>query len=192
MASKTKTRNVLDGITPDEGLAVLRALIRHHPNLAAEAEDLATAFASQVDRDTIAEDIVDAVSALGFEELNARAGRQAFGYVEPGEAAWEILEEIVAPDIEEISRLLSIGLEESARAQCEGVLLGLMGVETEHLDNDLVQYAEEFPAEAAANALRIWVTGPGGRRSLDEELLGAELSAWADFLLRVQRDINQG
>ena len=55
-----------------------------------------------------------------FEELNARAGRQAFGYVEPGEAAWEILEEVVEPGLDEIKRLLSIGLEDPARAQCEG------------------------------------------------------------------------
>lgn len=153
---------------------------------------IATTFASSVDRQAVAEDIVNAVSALGFEELNARAGRQINGYVGPGEAAWEILEEIVEPVIDEIERLLSIGLEEPARAQCEGALIGLLAVQIEHLENDLVQYAEGFPTEAAANALEIWLIGPGGPRILDEGLLREELGEWADFLLREQHRINSG
>ncbi len=101
---------------------MLRTLLRRHPDLTTEAEVIATTFASCVDRQAVAEDIVDAVSALGFEELNARAGPQIHGHVGPGEAAWEILQEIVEPVIDEIERLLSIGQEEPARAQCEGAL----------------------------------------------------------------------
>ena len=192
MTRKTKTRRVLDGITADEGLAVLRTLLRRHPDLTAEAEAIAATFASEVDRHSVAEDIVDAVGMLGFEELNARAGRQAYGYVEPGEAAWEILEEVVEPGLDEIKRLLSIGLEDPARAQCEGILLGLFAVQTEHLDNDVVQYAEDFPAEAAARVLEAWLTGPGGSRTLDDGLLRDGLGEWAEFLLREQRRINEG
>jgi len=39
----------------------------------------------------------DEIRALDYEDLNARAGSHKWGYVEPSEAAWEILEETVEP-----------------------------------------------------------------------------------------------
>ena len=67
---------------------------------------------------------------------------------------------------------------------------GIDTVQAEHLDNDLVQYVEDFPAEAAANVLKAWLTGPGGPRTLDDGVLRDELGEWAEFLLREQDRIN--
>lgn len=115
--------DVLDALSPDEGLAVLRALLRAHPELLDEARQLATDRMVDVDRDAVAQNLVASIGLLGLEELNARTGRHRDGYTEPTEAAWEILEEAVAPFVAELERLLKLSLEEAAREQCEGVLL---------------------------------------------------------------------
>lgn len=49
--------------------------------------------------------------AMDYDDLNARAGRHEWGYVEPTEAAWEILEETVEPFREDMKRHLDLGLE---------------------------------------------------------------------------------
>src|SRR2546430_8612475 len=42
--------------------------------------------------------------ALPIYDLNARAGSHEWGYVEPSEAAWEILEETVEPVLDDMKR----------------------------------------------------------------------------------------
>lgn len=186
MVRKREARPVLEGITDAEGHQVLRALLSRHPGLSAEAEAVATALAADVSRDRVVAQVVDAIESVGLDDLAARAGRQAHGYVEPSEAAWEILEETVEPATAEIARLLSFGLEGPARAQCEGVLLGLYAAGVEDGGHELIAYAPDFPAEAAAQALDAWLRAPGGPRIFDEELL-EELLEWAELVQRVEK-----
>ncbi len=58
-----------------------------------------------------------------YDDLNARAGGHSWGYVEPTETAWELLEEAVEPVLSEMKRYLEIELEEQAREFCHGILL---------------------------------------------------------------------
>src|SRR2546430_12263331 len=52
--------------------------------------------------------------ALPIYDLNARAGSHEWGYVEPSEAAWEILEETVEPVLDDMKRHIELGLEAEA------------------------------------------------------------------------------
>lgn len=70
-------RRVLDELTDDECRFVLRTLLHRHPDLVDEAEEVAAGSAANVDRDAIAEEVVDAAEALDLEDLNARAGADA-------------------------------------------------------------------------------------------------------------------
>ena len=63
--------------------------------------------------------------ALDIDELGRRSGRHAGGYVGPTEAAWEILEETIAPFVQDVARKVDVRLEAEALAACEGVVLGL-------------------------------------------------------------------
>lgn len=178
--------DVLHALSADEGLAVLRALLEAHPELTDEAQGLATRRLVNVDRQQVARAVVACIDALALEDLDRRAGRHAYGYVEPVEGAYEVLEDALSPFTREIQRLLHLGLEEAARAQCEGVLLGLHEIDIEHSSHELVQYAPDFPGEAAESALWAWSAAPGGPRQIDSHLLHDSLIEWVDMVEDIQ------
>jgi hypothetical protein len=104
----------VERLKPEEATAVLRHLLEVHPELAGEAEEIARALLQQVDYEDVAVEIEDQIRALDYEDLNARAGRHEWGYVEPAQAAWEILEEALEPFREDMKRHLELGLETEA------------------------------------------------------------------------------
>ena len=96
----------------------------------------------------IAEDVEQAVLDLDLDDLNARAGRKRWGYVEPTEAAWELLEEAVAPYLDEMRRRTELGLEAAAVAACQAIVLGLYRCQGQATDR-VIGWAEDSPAEIA-------------------------------------------
>lgn len=81
----------LDRLEPGEAQTVLRRLLAAHPDLGAEAEQIAESLLCQISFETVADDVEDAVSLVDIDDLNSRAGRHSWGYTEPSEAAWELL-----------------------------------------------------------------------------------------------------
>ena len=110
----------LDHLAPGEAQVVLHRLLAAHPELAAEAEQIARSSLAEVSFESVADEVEDAVRALDVDMLYNRAGRHERGYTEPGEAAWELLEEAVEPFLEEVTRHLELGLEAEALEICKG------------------------------------------------------------------------
>jgi hypothetical protein len=75
--------------------------------------------------ETIAEEVAAAVLGLDLDDLNTRAGRTRWGYVEPTEAACELLGEALDPFLEEMKRQIDLGFEPAAVGRCQGIVLGL-------------------------------------------------------------------
>jgi hypothetical protein len=150
--SRARKGKVLARLNPEEGDDVLRSLIERHPQLIAEAEEIAQATMSDVDADTVAEDVQQAVLDLDIDDLDTRAGRHSWGYVEPTEAAWELLEEAIDPFLVEMKRHIELGFEAAATATCAGIVLGLYRCRGENSDQ-VLGWAVDFPAEAAGHAV---------------------------------------
>ncbi|MGH7265533.1 MAG: hypothetical protein ACREMB_11870 [Candidatus Rokuibacteriota bacterium] len=125
--ARTKPRpgQVLARLQAGDAAEVLRTLLERHPDLTAEAERLAKSAVTDVDVEAIAEDVEQAVLGLDLDDLNARAGRKRWGYVEPTDAAWERLEEAVGPYLDEMRRRSELGLEAAAVTACQGIVSGL-------------------------------------------------------------------
>jgi hypothetical protein len=88
----------LESLSAAERAGILTALLQAHPQLMVEAEQLAAGFLSQEDRHAVAEDVADELRALHLSQLADRAGPQwGGGYVDPHDAADEMLDEIVQP-----------------------------------------------------------------------------------------------
>jgi hypothetical protein len=143
---------VLDRLESAECAAVLRALLDRHPELAGEAEEIARRAVTDVDAEAVADEVEEAILSRDLDELDGRAGRKSWGYVDPSEAAWEILEEALDPFVEQMKRHVDLGFEAAATSTCEGIVLGLCRCRG-HGAEAVLGYAEDFPAEAAGNAI---------------------------------------
>jgi hypothetical protein len=141
----------LGALSADEKAIVLEHLLRARPDLRDPAEAFAISLMSDEDRSAVAGDVVDALQGHDIEELNGRAGRQpGRGYVDPGEAADEILDEALDPFLADLDRRANLDLSPAAVELAVGILLGLYqcrdgGAET------LLEYSPDYAAERAAD-----------------------------------------
>lgn len=139
-----------------EKAAVLDELVAVDHELEDRAERAARSRLAQVQTDEVADAVVAALLALDQEDLAAHAGPTRYGYVEPTEAAWSLLEAAVEPWLEDITRRASIGLTEAARRIGFGTLEALQRIGP-HTRNDdlLVSWAPDFAAETADQVARV-------------------------------------
>ena len=113
--------SVLEQLKAHESAVVLKILLERHQTLREEAEQIATELVSSPSVDEVAEDVLAAVTLIGIDSVNARAGRTSWGYVDPTEAAWELLEEALEDVISDMKRRMALGLGNAAEAMCRGI-----------------------------------------------------------------------
>jgi hypothetical protein len=139
-------------LTGDEAQAVLRELLSSRPDLIPDATQVANALLATVSFANVAESVFGALAALDLDDLDA--GPRPGGYVEPSEAAWEMIENVVTPYFHDLERRIKLGHEEEASEVCKGIVVGLY--RAEHSRFELIEYAEDSPSELAGRAVAIW------------------------------------
>lgn len=193
MSSRAKKGKVLARLKAEESASVLRSLLERHPDLLAEAEAMASAAVTEVDADAIAEDVEQAVLDLDIDDLGTRAGRKSWGYVEPTEAAWELLGEAVDPFLEEMKRHVELGFEVAATAACAGIVLGLYRCRRKNSDQ-VLGWAEDFPAETAGHAVATLARESSAKHRRAWRLPDAivdQIPEWADMIGRASKPVSR-
>ena len=186
-------RASLDALDATEAKRLLATILDAHPELVAEAGDLADAQLAAVTVEDVAEDVALALGALHVEDIWERSGTHADGeYVEPTEAAWAVVEEAVAPFIEDLARRVELGRRAETTVLCQGTLLGLYRVSQEE-GGFLDGHAPDTLEEAATLAVATWKKRGGGQSAAGaraEEwtamgrFVSAALPEWRSFLTR--------
>jgi hypothetical protein len=134
---------------------VLAALLRAHPTLRSEAERLARDLLEPGDRAQFAREVTDVLMALRLWDLAERAGRQwGGGYLEPHEAAFELLTEAVQPYLDDVQRRARARSPHAATEIGMGLLLGLYACR-EVDDNDRLLAHAGLPDAVDDLALRV-------------------------------------
>ena len=145
------------GLKPAEAQSVLHRLLAARPDLAAEAEQIARSLLRETSFESIAGEVENAVRALDMDDLHGGAGKHSWGYVEPDQAALDLMGEAVDPFLEDMKDKLGLGLEAEAQEICKGIVLGLYRVHKR--GGELLEYAPEFPEEHAGWVVDIWRAG---------------------------------
>ena len=173
-STKGTRKSILDEMAPPELAAVLQALLKRHPELKAEAEAAAIGMVSASTVEEIAEGVFDVVTSLDLDSLHGRAGSQPWGYVEPSEAAWELLEEPVGNVIVDMKRYMHLGLKTAAETICCGIVVGLHKAKSAGADG-LLRWAPDFAEEEACNAVfeLIHMCTGKDRRAVHDRLVAA-------------------
>jgi hypothetical protein len=182
------SKNVLAKMSPGELAVVLQALLKKHPDLKPEAEAVAIEMVSFPSFEDIAEDVLDAVASLGIDAFHGRAGKQPWGYVDPSQAAWDLLGEAVEDVVADMKRRMELGLETAAETICCGIVMGLHKAKGVGSDGPL-GWAPDFPAEEACHTVAELIrTCPAEDRSEVHdrliEALGDLVPGWHKMLSR--------
>ncbi len=190
--SAPKKISALDRLNGDEAATVLRLLLKRHPDLTKEIEALAKSVIGDISIEDVADEVEGAVRSLDLDDLHSRAGRHAHGYVEPSQAAVDLVEEAVMPFIEDMKRRAEAGQDAAALASCVGIVFGLYRLRDRDGDPFLglaVDSADEMAGWAVVTlrkAMRKTKTGRGGpRQSADLPAIFREKAPeWAEMLER--------
>ena len=115
----------LDRLDHDERSFLMVKLLAAHPELLAEAEQLATELLTDMDASAIADAVAAAMMELDIEDVGNRSGRYRDGYTEPTAAAWEIVHEAFEPFLVDLRKLAELGHISAASTMAQGLVDGL-------------------------------------------------------------------
>ena len=177
-------QHIIAQVTPTDAIGILQALAASDEALAARIAEMALAHLQQVDIEDVAVTLYDELEALEVEEVWDRAGRTRHGYVEPSEAADQMIEAILAPFLEDLARYQNLGLRTQANRVGEGLLLGLYRFQHEST-SEFKNWAPAAPIIFAETVVDAWKAGSPTKN--DHKAIRAfiteELGGWGAHLL---------
>lgn len=133
-----------------EKASVLATLVNDEPEFGERAEAIARRILATVDVMVISDLITGTILELDTEDLANRAGPRRRGYVEPTDAAWQLLEEAIQPWIDDLRRRGRLGFHQAATDLAMAMTQALEAVEerADRIDDCLLrQWAPDFPSE---------------------------------------------
>ena len=190
-SGRTVASSVLNRLASGEVASVLRIWLERHPNLTREAQEIAAGLVSSASVEDIADDVCARVTRLDMDDLHGRAGKHSWGYVEPAQAAEDLLEEAVAGHLDDMKRRMDLGLDAGAESVCAGIVLGLLRASRQK-SGGILEWAPDFPAEHAGYVIEEYLAEyPAGKRRDAGDRLSAALvpsvSEWSDMIFRITK-----
>jgi len=151
----SKMKTFIWTLSANEASRVLRDLLDSDPTLMQKAYDTAVRIAEDVDIDSIADRVFFGLNSLDVDDLNSRAGRSQYGYVDPIDAAYELFEETLEPFVDEMKRNQKRSLPAAAKAYCIGIILGLWRYDEES-NSDFAGWIEDAPGDYIDRVIEEW------------------------------------
>lgn len=180
----SKSGPSVDDLTGVEALEILRRLWRRGGGIREEIRVEMEAILTGV----VVEHVMDAVLAdldgIAVEELWDRSGPSAFGYTEPVEETWAMIQETLVPYVRDLERYLRLGRSEESLRYCVGLLEGIYAFGTES-DTEFRSWAPDDPEHAFHWVLDKWtkvVSDRELRERMGQELRG-RCPKWAGVAL---------
>jgi len=146
---------IIDHLSPDEALAILKHLAKEDADLARRIEQIGRKRLTGVDVEDIAEQVYSDLDTLPVEDVWERAGSSYGEYIEPGEAAWEMFEETLNPFMREMKRYQELSMRSEAKHYCMGILQGIYWFEKES-QSEYKNWAEDVPSQHFHSIIDKW------------------------------------
>jgi len=155
MSPKKRRPARVSDLRPSEQATLLERLATRKDAVGDAVRDEIERLVAAVDPDEVAGDVQFDLELLDVESLWARSGRHRYGYTDPQEAAWEMLENALAPHRERLNWYRAAGRPEAYDAYALGVLQGLYDFHHES-DAEWKAWAPDDAGEAFAWVLDEW------------------------------------
>jgi hypothetical protein len=184
MTAMNNPHEIINHLSPTDALTILRTLATSDEQLAQRVAELALAHLSGVDPEEVATILYEELDALEVEEVWDRAGETRHGYVEPGEAADQMIEQVLEPFLEKLKKYQKLGLSVEAGRLCMGLLAGLHRFEHESIC-EFKNWAPDSPIIFAESVVEIWKAGTPSRADIAavKAFIEDELGGWGARLV---------
>lgn len=149
------SKKILDTIEPSEALQILKILCQEDTSIKKRVEDMFLNQIRGVDVSEIADEVFSDLDSLDVEDLWDRSGSHRDGYTDPGDAALEMIEEVIEPHLKDMQRLHSLGMLREEMRYCMGVISGLHMFENK-ATTEFKDWAVDMPGELASDILMEW------------------------------------
>ncbi len=180
----TDIHQIIEQLSPVDASAILHALATSDAVLAGRIAEMALAHFDQIDVEEVSVALYDELDALEVEEVWERAGRKRHGYVETGEAAYQMIEAVLTPFLEDLTRYQKLGLHDEANGICEGLLFGFYRFEHESTSR-FKEWAPDAPISFAGTVMTAWRAGSPTRSDVEslKAFVAEELGGWGANLV---------
>ncbi len=184
----TRQSNLIDSLSGSDALSILKLLSQRDPNLKKTIEAIAMELLSGVDLDGIATDVQMELEFLDVEDVWNRSGATAHGYVDPGDAAWEMFEDALKPFQDEVEKYRQLSMLEEARLYCQGILKGIYDFDKES-STEYKDWAVDAPGEFFGLIVDDWKKlSEGGASSAEmREFFQLQCPDWAEWAKKLLR-----
>jgi hypothetical protein len=115
----------------------------------------------------VAANVKDELESLDVDDIFDKSGARRDGYVDPGDAAFQMFEEALAPFLQDMERYRMLGLPERASACCLGILQGIYDFDEES-STQYKEWAVDAPAEFFGQVADAWANIYHGKPPLSK------------------------
>ena len=143
--AKPKSRKVapIERLCAEEPKQVLQSLIRGHPELRTETEELALTLIGTVDANELGSELGRRLLEIDIFDLTDSSPRDG-RYVPIWASAQEALDDLLEPHLADLKRRIELGLKEAAQSTCLGIALGLYCARDYSSGDSLLVHAPDF------------------------------------------------
>jgi hypothetical protein len=177
--SQQSPHDVIAQLSPEDALAVLKALARRDAEAAATIAEIAYDYLQGVELEEIAFTLYEDLELLRVEEVWDRAGPTRHGYVDPAEVAYNMIEEVLEPHLEQLTKYQKLDMRSEAQQLCMGLLRGLYRFDQES-ESEFKDWAPDAMPAYSQDVLQAWKRGQPDQaeRQRVETFLAEHLKRW--------------
>jgi len=178
----TRELKIIESITGTDALAILKTLAERNESVSLEIEAIARELFSHLALDEVAANVQMELESLDVADVWDRAGSKRGGYVDPGDAAWEMFEEALEPFQDEVAKYKQLSMHKESELTCLGILKGIYDFH-EISSTEYKQWAVDAPGEYFAMILGDWGKLFKGRPPFQRmrEFLETHCPDWAEW-----------
>jgi len=180
-----KEDNIIDKITPEESLVILKELIKTNTNLKSKVIKLAKDMFCSVDLNEISDEVFSILDFIDVHDLWDRSGGTSSGeYDSPDEVAYIMIEEALDPFVREMERLISLKMFQQSKLYCMGLLKGIFEFEISS-NSEFKDWSVDIPAEIFSDILSIWEKSANDEDKEEmKNFIKKEFSIWSEWAVK--------
>ena len=178
------SQEIIDYISPTDALSILKNLAETDQQLAQRIAKLTLEHLEAVEPAEVAASLYEQLETLQVEEVWDRAGSTRYGYIEPGEAADDMVEAVLTPYLVELKKYQQLGLTLEAKRLCLGLINGLYRFEQES-SSEFKEWALGSSIVFTQVVLEAWKNGAPSPAAIQavKSFAKEELDGWGAGLI---------